>query len=70
MTWIKADDLTPVENEQVLIHDDKNNRIEFGRYINGRWYIEDISNGELSEVAGVTRWRWVSESELNDDDDD
>lgn len=70
MSWIKAFDRTPPENEQVLIHDDKNNRIEIGRYLEGRWYVEDSQTGRLREVAGVTHWAWALDSQINDDDDD
>ena len=70
MSWIKAFDLKPPENEQVLIHDNRNNRIEVGRYLKGRWYVEDAQSGRLREVAGVTHWAWILDSLINDDDDD
>jgi len=36
MTWVKAADFTPPENEPVLIHDDGESRMVVGRYIKGR----------------------------------
>lgn len=60
----------PQEDEQILIYDEKNRRIEFGRYVNGRWYVEDLRNGRLSEIVGVTHWGPVLDSETNDDSDD
>lgn len=68
--WIKAAKRMPPENEQIRIHDDRNNRIELGRYIGGRWYVEDLRDGRLSETTGVTHWGWLLESELTDDSDD
>ncbi len=70
MAWTKATDLAPPENEPILIHDNRNNKIEFGRYVKGRWYIENSQTGELSEIAGVTHWAVLLESELNDDSED
>ena len=43
MPWIKVADFMPPEGEQVLIHDGKNNRMEVGRYVGGRWFVEDTS---------------------------
>ena len=70
MSWIKVVDATPPENEQILIHDDKNSKIELGRYINGKWYIENTRDGQLSEIAEVTHWAWILESQTYDSDDD
>ena len=70
MAWVKAADLTPPENEQIHIHDNRNNRIESGRYIDGRWYVEDLQTGRLTEIHGVTHWGWILDSELQDDSDD
>jgi hypothetical protein len=70
MSWIKVSDRMPPENEQILIHDDKNIRIELGRYIKGRWYIENLQTGDSSEIAGVTHWGWTLDSLINDDSDD
>jgi hypothetical protein len=69
MAWIKTTDRLPPENEQVLVHDNRKNRIELGRYAGGRWYVEDVREGRLSEVAGVTHWAWILDSQTNDDDD-
>jgi hypothetical protein len=69
MSWIKASDVRPPEDEQILIHDNQNSRIELGRYIKGRWYVENIETGRLSEIAGVTHWSWILDSEINDDED-
>jgi hypothetical protein len=70
MAWTKATDLMPQENEQILIHDNRNNRMETGRYIGGKWYVENLQTGELSEIACVTHWAVMLESYLNDDSDD
>ena len=70
MPWIKAADLLPAEDEQVLIHDGVNQRMELGRYADGRWYVEDVRDGRLTRIAGVTHWAPMLESESNDDSDD
>jgi hypothetical protein len=70
MAWTKASELMPQEDEQILIHDSKRNRMELGRYIKGRWYVENPQTGELSELAGVTHWAVILESESNDDSED
>lgn len=70
MPWIRVIDIRPEEDEQILIHDNRNNRIELGRYVRGRWYIENLQTGKLSEIAGVTHWAPVLDSESNDDSDD
>ena len=70
MSWIKAAATRPPENEQILIHDGRNNRVELGRYVKGRWYVEDARDGRLREIAGVTHWAWVLDSLIDDSDDD
>jgi len=70
MSWVKVADRRPPENEQVLIHDNINSRIEAGRYLKGKWYIENLQSGELSEINGVTHWCWTLDSLINDDSDD
>jgi hypothetical protein len=70
MPLISVTTVMPVENEQILIYDNQSNRIEFGRYVNGRWYIENLQNGQLSEISEVTHWGPVLDSEINDDSDD
>lgn len=70
MSWIKVADRMPPQDEQIHIHDDKNSRMETGRYVNGQWYIENTQTGELSEISGVTHWGWILDSEMNDDSDD
>ena len=40
MPWFKVTDATPADGERVLIHDSGNNRIESGRYVGGRWFVE------------------------------
>lgn len=70
MAWIKAAKRVPPENEQVLIHDDRNSRIEVGRYAGGRWYVENPQTGKSIEISGVTHWSWILDSYLNDDSDD
>jgi hypothetical protein len=70
MSWIKVADRTPPENEQVLIHDERNNRIESGRFIDGEWFIEDAQSGQLSKIVGVTHWAWILDSYVDHSDDD
>ena len=70
MSWIKATDVTPPENEPILVHDAARERIELGRYVGGRWYVEDPCDGRLREVEGVTHWAWVLDSYTDDSDDD
>lgn len=70
MPWIKAADVLPGEDEQVLIHDRENRRIELGRYAGGAWYVEDVRDGRLTRIAGVTHWAPILDSESNDDSDD
>ena len=70
MGWIKASDVTPPEDEPILLHDNRHSRIEVGRYVAGRWYVEDTRDGRLREVAGVTHWAWLLDSQLDDSDDD
>lgn len=70
MTWVKTTDRLPAEDEQVLVHDGRANRIETGRLVKGRWYVEDARDGRLREVAGVTHWAPLLDSYLHDDSDD
>jgi hypothetical protein len=70
MSWIKVADRAPPENEQILIHDERNSRIEVGRYVNGEWFIEDAQSGQLSRIAGVTHWAWALDSQINWDSGD
>jgi hypothetical protein len=70
MSWIKVTDFMPPEDEQILIHDDENSRMEVGRYSNGKWYLENLQTGESSEINGVTHWGWTLDSHINDESDD
>lgn len=70
MSWIKSSERTPPENEHVLLHDNANGRMEVGRYIKGSWYVEDTRTGQLREVAAVTHWAWLLDSQLNDESED
>jgi hypothetical protein len=70
MAWVKAAEFMPPEDEQILIYDERNSRAEFGRYIGGRWFIENIRNGQLSIIEEVTHWAPMLDSETNDTDDD
>ena len=70
MPWIKAADVLPGENEEILIYDPERGRMEAGRYVGGVWYVEDGRDGRLTRVAGVTHWAPILESESNDDSDD
>jgi hypothetical protein len=70
MPWIKVSDMTPPENEQILIHDERNNRMEVGRYVDGEWFIEHARSGQLSKTSGVTHWAWMLDSEINRDSGD
>ena len=70
MVWVKTADRLPPDDEPILLHDGRNNRTEVGRYVKGRWYVEDAASGRLREVAGVTHWGWILDSYLNDDSDD
>jgi hypothetical protein len=68
--WIKTSDHVPPDDEPVLIHDARNNRIEVGRRVKGRWYVEDPPGGRLREIAGVTHWSLILDYMVNDDGDD
>lgn len=70
MAWIRASDRVPPEGEEIGIYDGRHDRIEFGRYVRGRWYVEDLRDGRLREIAGVTHWCWILDSEVNDESDD
>lgn len=70
MSWIKVADSMPPENELIAIYDNQNSKTEFGRYINGKWYIENTRDGHLTEIAEVTHWGWILESEIDNSDDD
>ncbi|HYP53125.1 MAG TPA: hypothetical protein VEQ42_06270 [Pyrinomonadaceae bacterium] len=70
MPWVKVSDVAPPEDEQILIHDNRNNRIMLGRRVGGRWYVEDARDGRLTEIAGPTHWAPVLDSESHDDSDD
>ena len=70
MPWFKVTDSTPAENEQVLVYDGANERVELGRYVGGGWYVEDPRDGRLTELGGVTRWAPLLESEDYDPGED
>lgn len=70
MAWIKVAESVPPENEPVLIYDNRTNRIELGRSIDGKWYIEDTRDGQLREIAEVTHWGWPLDSETYDSAED
>lgn len=70
MPLISVTTVMPAENVQILIYDNRSNRIEFGRCLNGKWYIENLQSGQLIEICEVTHWGPVLDSELNDDSDD
>ena len=70
MPWVKAADCLPGEGEQVLIFDPARGRMETGRYVRGRWYVEDACDGRLTRIAGVTHWAPILESESSDESDD
>ena len=70
MSWIKVADRTPPENEPILIHVEQNSRMEVGRYVNGKGFIEDARSGELSGITGVTHWAWMLDSQINWDSGD
>jgi hypothetical protein len=70
MPWFKASDSKPAEDERVLIHDGETNRMEAGRYVGGRWYLEDARDGRLTEAQGVTHWAPLLDSEEYDPADD
>lgn len=70
MAWIKVAESAPPENEPVLIYDHRNSRMEFGRSIDGKWYVEDTRDGGLREIAGVTHWSWILDSEAYDSAED
>lgn len=62
----------PPEDEQILVYDERNQRIQLGRYVRGRWYLESTQNGEPDEIAAVTHWGPMLDSENyepSDDDD-
>ena len=70
MPWIRVADFAPPENEQVLVYDERNSKIELGRLIDGQWYIEDTQDGQLREIALVTHWSWILDSEKYDSAED
>lgn len=70
MTRTKASELSPEENTQILIPDDKSNRIELGRHVAGRWCVEEQPSGRLREAAGVTRRCFVTDSTGDDAGDE
>ena len=70
MAWIKASDVKPPEGEPVLVHDNAQGRAQVGRYVGGRWYVEDARDGRLTEIVGVTHWGWLLDSETRDDSED
>lgn len=70
MPWFKAADAKPAEGEQVLIYDGANERIRLGRYVGGRWYVEDSEGGRPTEITGVARWAPLLESEEYDPAED
>ena len=70
MSWIKVADRMPPENEPILIYDERNSRMEVGRYMNGEWFIEDERSGELNKIACVTHWAWILDSNTYDSGDD
>jgi len=70
MPWFKVTDSTPADGDEVLIHDGANNRVRAGRYVGGRWLVEDAGGGPPAEVEGVTHWAPMLESEEYDPADD
>jgi hypothetical protein len=70
MPWFKVTDATPADGEQVLIHDGADGRIKAGRYVGGRWFVEDSADASLTEVGGVTHWAPQLDSEDYDPADD
>ena len=70
MPWFKASDSKPAEGERVLIHDGAGNRMLTGLYVGGRWYVEERRDGRLTELAGVTHWAPILDSEEYDPADD
>lgn len=70
MPWFKVTDATPADGEEVLIHDGAGGRIRAGRYVGGRWLVEDAGGGSPTEVEGVTHWAPMLESEEYDPADD
>ena len=70
MPWFTVSDATPAAGERVLIHDGANDRIEAGRYVGGRWFVEDSADGSLTGVEGVTHWAPLLDSEEYDPADD
>ncbi len=70
MAWIKTTDRLPPEDQPILLHDNQHDRIQLGRYIKGRWYIEPPHTAQLTELPHVTHWAWILDSYLTDDSDD
>jgi hypothetical protein len=54
----------------VLIHDGADGRITAGRYVGGRWFVEDSADGRLTEIEGLTHWAPQLDSEDYDPADD
>jgi hypothetical protein len=70
MSWIKAADRMPPENEPIHIYDARSGRMEVGRYMNGEWFVEDMRSGQLSKISGVAHWAWILDSQINWDSGD
>ena len=70
MPWFKVSDVAPADGERVLVHDGRDNRVEVGRRVGGRWFVEDGTDGRLTEVEGVTHWAPLLDSEEYDPADD
>jgi hypothetical protein len=70
MPWFKVDEVAPADGERVLVHDGRCNRMEVGRRVGGRWFVERGADGRLTEVEGVTHWGPLLDSEEYDPADD
>jgi hypothetical protein len=70
MPWFKVSDDAPADGERVLVNDGRNDRVEVGLRVGGRWFVEGGADGRLTAVEGVTHWGPLLDSEEYDPADD
>lgn len=70
MPRFEVSDAAPADGERVLVHDGRNNRVEVGRRVGRRRFVENPADGRLTEVEGVTQRGPLPDSEEYDPADD